>query len=67
VNGTAYSFRLRSENLYGYGNFSTIAIIYTSDVPEMPAPVITSISGLNVLIQWIAPYDNSDAITKYDV
>jgi len=61
--GTAYRFRLRSKNVYGFGPFSPVAIVRSSDVPEMPIPVTTSISGVNVVITWVAPYDNSETIT----
>lgn len=33
----------------------------------MPTPATTTISGVNVDIAWIAPYDNSEPITSYDV
>ena len=67
VKGTAYRFRLRSKNIYGFGDYSTIATIYSSDVPEQPAPVQTSIDGVNVVITWVTPYDNSEAIKEYDL
>jgi len=33
----------------------------------MPAPVTTTISDVNVVITWVAPYDNSEVITEYDL
>ena len=67
VKGTAYRFRLRSKNIYGFGDYSSLATVFSSDVPEMPAPVTTEISGVDVVITWVAPYGNSETITEYDV
>jgi len=67
VKGSAYRFRLRSKNIYGFGDYSSLATIYSSDVPEMPAPAKTEIVGKNVLITWVPPYDNSETIIEYDL
>ena len=67
VKGKNYRFRLRSKNIYGFGDFSTIFTIRSSEEPEMPAPVTTTISDVNVVISWIAPYDNSEVIDEYDL
>lgn len=36
-------------------------------MPEQPATVTTTNTGSDVLIEWIAPYDNSDPITLYQI
>ncbi len=67
VKNTAYRFRLRSQNVYGFGDFSTIQTVRSSDVPDKPDAVVTSLTGVSVLFTWTAPYDNSESITEYDL
>lgn len=67
IAGTSYQFQVQASNIYGFGTYSSIYTIVASDVPEqMIAPVIT-MNGVDAQIDWIAPYDNSDAITDYDI
>jgi hypothetical protein len=65
--GTNYRFRLRSKNIYGFGLFSPLFTIRSSEEPEMPVPVTTTIQDVDVVITWTAPYDNSEIITEYDL
>lgn len=67
IKDIGYRFRLRSKNIYGFGPFSPVAVIRSSDVPESPVPATTSLDDVDVLIEWVAPYDNSEAITAYDM
>lgn len=65
--GIDYRFRLRSKNLYGFGAYSTIAVIRSSDVPDKPVEPSTAIDGTDVVITWTAPYENSEVLTEYDL
>lgn len=62
--GTTYKFKVRAQNAHGWGVFSVVKDVLATTFPEQMNAVTTSIqnSGLNVRIQWVAPYDNSDNI-----
>jgi hypothetical protein len=36
-----YLFKIRAQNIYGYGEFSNVATIRTSDVPDTMSPVVS--------------------------
>lgn len=43
--GTLYQYKVRAQNIYGYGDFSDAQSIEASDVPDVPAIIETSIVG----------------------
>ena len=65
--GNTYQFKVRAKNLYGWGAYSTVLSLKASSVPDQPAAVTTSKDALNVRITWVAPADNSEAITAYQI
>lgn len=58
---------MRARNIYGYGVFSNPQVIEASDVPDVMAVISTSIVGTQVKFTWVAPFDNYDPITQYDL
>ena len=66
IMGTDYSFRLRAENVHGFGEFSDTVIVRADDKPGTPGSVATTGNGLNVDFAWLAPSsDNGSPITVY--
>jgi hypothetical protein len=47
--------------------FSPIVEIKSAKAPETPLSISTSISGRNVLVQWVPAFDNYDEVTRYEV
>jgi len=43
VKGSNYRFRLRSKNIYGFGDYSPLFTLRTSEEPEMPSRAVTTI------------------------
>lgn len=65
--GTSFSFKVRAKNVYGWGLYSTTTSILASQAPAQPQVPTTSIVGTAARISWIAPADNGEAITAYEV
>lgn len=65
--GVSYSFRIRAQNLHGFGPFSNVVVIKADDTPAQPNPVTTVVDLVNVKISWLLPVTNGDAITKYQI
>jgi hypothetical protein len=64
--GITYSFKVKSRNIFDFSIlYSNEVSIYTATNPDKPEAPTTTIVGTDVLIQWIAPYNNGLAITKY--
>jgi len=55
--GATYRFKVEARNSVGYSLKSTEYAILAAQPPNKPATPVTSISGLNVLVSWTAPYD----------
>jgi len=54
------------KNIYGFSDsYSLETEILAAAVPSQPAAAITSISGVNVVIDWNTPLENGAAITSY--
>jgi len=64
-----YYFRYRARNVHGWSaGYSPVQAILMATVPEAAAPVRTSNSGLNVVLEWDAPtFDGASAIVQYRV
>ena len=66
--GTDYRFRIRSENVHGFGAYSDEAVIRADDKPSKMNAVSTAVNGLNVVVTWAyPPTDNGSAVTAYKV
>jgi len=66
--GTTYTFRVKSRNVFDYSvGYSDEVSILAAKNPEKPTAPTTTVSGPNVIIDWIAPYDNGSPITGYKV
>lgn len=67
--GVIYNFRVRALNIWGWGGYSDIATIKASAAPQPITSIDTSIDTATggVVIQWLAPYANSDAVTQYKI
>ena len=62
-----YNFKIRARNIYGYGPFSGIASINTTDKPYAMDPVNTVQSGTNIVLSWTAPQSGGEPINSYQV
>jgi autonomous glycyl radical cofactor GrcA len=61
-------FRYRVKNIFGFSTgYSPVATIKSAKRPEKPASITTSISGQNVKIDWVTPFDNYDSITRFEI
>lgn len=70
VAGTTYNFRYRAVNSIGPGNYSDVASIVASTVPDVATVVSINESSLNsteVYFNWTAPDSRGDDITNYKV
>ena len=70
VRGSTYWFRVSARNIYDWSPPSTLLEIAAAGVPEQMAVPVTQIdpdNGQNILVEWVAPYDNSDPITEYEI
>lgn len=65
--GLNYRFQVSASNILGEGELSDIFVVFVSDMPEIMAPVVTSISGTKVLVDWQEPDFNHDPILEYEV
>jgi hypothetical protein len=65
--GKDYRFKVRARNIYGYGDYSDVATIRASDVPDAMDIVNTIQVGTEILVVWSAPPDGGDTITAYQI
>lgn len=64
--GGSYLFRVRAENLQGFGEFSNTETIEAVQAPDDIAnPVTTSIVDTSVKFTWDAPFNGGQTITSY--
>lgn len=54
-------------NVYGCGELSDSVSVLASDVPDQIEPVVTSITGTDVIIDWNTPSDNFATILEYAI
>jgi len=68
---TAYQFRLRMRNIYGWGPYSGVLSLTTPSGPppdKVSTPSLSiDLSNGNVVVDWSAPGDNGFAISGYEV
>lgn len=65
--GNTYKFKVQSENEYGFSDYSNQVVILAAQKPSAPPAPVTSISGLNVKIEWGLSSDNGSPITGYTI
>ena len=65
--GTTYRFKVRAQNIFGWGAFSSATSIKAATTPSKMATVTTSIDSSTggVKISWTAPADGSSTIDAY--
>jgi hypothetical protein len=66
--GQTYTFRLRANNKWGWGAYSSPTIsILAASVPSQMDRVMTSINPADgsLKISWTAPFENGNPITAY--
>jgi len=65
--GTTYSFKIQSRNIFGYSLDSLPVSILAAQVPDQPLPPTTSLSGTSLTISWTAPDNRGKAIDSYRI
>jgi hypothetical protein len=65
--GLNYRFKVRGLNIYGYGDFSDEYIVEASDMPGRPELPTVSLSGQNVVVEWVAPWNHFATIDQYQI
>lgn len=68
--GDWYQVRVRAKNVWGWGDLSPVLLIKAATKPsKMASPPTTTIDPATggILITWLPPATNSEAITKYKV
>lgn len=66
--GAAYKFKYRAANQHGVGEYSAVATIYASTVPDQLASATTVNSGADVVVTWpLTPSDRGATVTAYRV
>lgn len=65
--GSSYYYRVKANNVFGWGPYSTTLTVVPSQVPDTMSAVTTAVDGTNVKISWSAPASNGAAITKYKI
>lgn len=66
--GGAYQFKYRAANQHGVGEYSAVATIYASAVPDQLASATTANSGASVIVTWpLTASDRGATVTAYRV
>ena len=65
--GLNYKFKVRAQNIYGYGAFSSEFLIEASDYPGKPPIATVDMSGTNIVISWQAPASHFAVIDSYQI
>ncbi len=65
TSGNSYKFKVRAKNVYGFGSYSPIATIKSSEEPGQPDPVTIIDDDTNVKITWTIPSSNNESISNY--
>lgn len=65
--GTTYSFKIQSRNIFGYSLDSLSVSILAAQVPDQPLPPTSSLSGTSLTISWTAPDNRGKVIDSYRI
>ena len=65
--GQGYLFRLRAENVYGWGPYSNEVTVYAAGLPSQPTDVTTEIISTDVRIRFVAPTNDAAPITSFKI
>ena len=67
--GDEYHFKVRARNYWGWSDFSSELVIKSATYPEVMLPLTTLVDEAtgDVKILWVAPYDNEQTITAYEI
>jgi hypothetical protein len=65
--GNDYIFQVRAKNIYGWGDYSNEITMTAASVPDAMSTVTTSVVSGEVKIVFVAPDDNGEGITGYDI
>jgi hypothetical protein len=67
IEGATYSFQVRAQNLWGWGEVSPTVELVASTTPDQVATPTTSINGDTggLVISWTSPTDHGSPITAY--
>ena len=65
MEGNDYQFKIRTQNVYGWSDFSDVVTVRASEAPQQPAIATTSTSDDKVRITWQAADDKGDPVTAY--
>ena len=67
--GDQYLFKVRARNYWGWGEFSPELVMKSATYPEVMVAVTTAVDEAtgDVRIIWVAPYDNEQTITAYEI
>lgn len=60
-------FKVRAQNIYGFGEFSDAATVVASSVPGEPEIATTTTQGKKVIIGFFAPDTNGATIIGYSI
>lgn len=63
--GATYVFRVMARNSVGFSPLSAPLAILAAQVPSAPTAPTTSVSGSNIIVNWVAPYTGASRITSY--
>ena len=67
VTARDYRFKIRANNRYGSGPWSTVLQVKTSDNPHTMDPIDTYRSGTDMIVEWVAPQSGGETIDAYEV
>lgn len=65
--GVSYEFTVQARNEVGYSGMSGSTSFLHAIAPEVPAAPVTTNSGQDIIITWVAPYDSGAEITSYTI
>jgi hypothetical protein len=69
--GSNYKFKIKSRNIIGFSDYSSIVVIKAAQVPDVPTglvnvPVITAANQIG--LQWVAPvFDGGSTLFDYTI
>lgn len=67
IEGTTYVYKVKARTVFDLSDYSNTVSILAADIPYQVSAPTTSISGDNVKIDWVAPFNNGDPISSYTI